>query len=74
MINYCKWQGMAIANIKFANSKYRNIKCGLIIQGKKCMMCVCVSQKIAYCITPEHEQHMVAEGNVRQFKVSVTFL
>ncbi|KAI5088740.1 sodium-dependent noradrenaline transporter [Silurus meridionalis] len=26
-------------------------------------------QRIAYCITPEHEHHLVAEGNVRQFKV-----
>uniref|UniRef100_A0A3Q3JGZ1 Transporter n=1 Tax=Monopterus albus TaxID=43700 RepID=A0A3Q3JGZ1_MONAL len=25
--------------------------------------------RIAYCITPEHEHHMVAEGNVRQFKL-----
>lgn len=33
----------------------------------------CVLQKIAYCITPEHEHHKVAEGNVRQFKVSATF-
>lgn len=27
-------------------------------------------QRIGYCITPEHEHHLVAEGNVRQFKVS----
>uniref|UniRef100_A0A3B4XWR3 Transporter n=1 Tax=Seriola lalandi dorsalis TaxID=1841481 RepID=A0A3B4XWR3_SERLL len=26
--------------------------------------------RIAYCITPEHEHHLVAEGNVRQFKLS----
>uniref|UniRef100_A0A1A7XVR8 Transporter n=1 Tax=Iconisemion striatum TaxID=60296 RepID=A0A1A7XVR8_9TELE len=26
-------------------------------------------EKIAYCITPEHEHHLVAEGNVRQFKL-----
>uniref|UniRef100_A0A668AGG5 Transporter n=1 Tax=Myripristis murdjan TaxID=586833 RepID=A0A668AGG5_9TELE len=26
-------------------------------------------QRIAYCITPEHEHHRVAEGDVRQFKV-----
>ncbi|XP_030650050.1 sodium-dependent noradrenaline transporter [Chanos chanos] len=26
-------------------------------------------QRIAYCITPEHEHHLVAEGNVRQFKL-----
>uniref|UniRef100_A0A3Q0QZ15 Transporter n=1 Tax=Amphilophus citrinellus TaxID=61819 RepID=A0A3Q0QZ15_AMPCI len=26
-------------------------------------------ERIAYCITPEHEHHMVAEGNVRQFKL-----
>lgn len=26
-------------------------------------------QRIAYCITPEHEHHLVAEGNIRQFKV-----
>uniref|UniRef100_A0A3B5A962 Transporter n=1 Tax=Stegastes partitus TaxID=144197 RepID=A0A3B5A962_9TELE len=25
--------------------------------------------RIAYCITPEHEHHLVAEGNVRQFKL-----
>ncbi|KAA8596091.1 hypothetical protein FQN60_011382 [Etheostoma spectabile] len=24
-------------------------------------------ERIAYCITPEHEQHLVAEGNIRQF-------
>uniref|UniRef100_A0A672GVK4 Transporter n=1 Tax=Salarias fasciatus TaxID=181472 RepID=A0A672GVK4_SALFA len=24
-------------------------------------------ERIAYCITPEHEHHLVAEGNVRQF-------
>ncbi|KAK5873663.1 hypothetical protein PBY51_018685 [Eleginops maclovinus] len=24
-------------------------------------------QRIAYCITPEHEHHLVAEGNIRQF-------
>ncbi|KAK3509721.1 hypothetical protein QTP70_008462 [Hemibagrus guttatus] len=27
-------------------------------------------QRIAYCITPEHEHHLVAEGNIRQFKFS----
>ncbi|MBN3317897.1 SC6A2 protein, partial [Atractosteus spatula] len=27
-------------------------------------------ERIAYCITPEHEHHLVAEGNIRQFKVS----
>uniref|UniRef100_A0A8C8A2T1 Transporter n=1 Tax=Oryzias sinensis TaxID=183150 RepID=A0A8C8A2T1_9TELE len=27
------------------------------------------TERIAYCITPEHEHHKVAEGNVRQFKV-----
>uniref|UniRef100_A0A671W5W1 Transporter n=1 Tax=Sparus aurata TaxID=8175 RepID=A0A671W5W1_SPAAU len=27
-------------------------------------------ERIGYCITPEHEHHLVAEGNVRQFKVS----
>uniref|UniRef100_A0A4W4HBN0 Transporter n=1 Tax=Electrophorus electricus TaxID=8005 RepID=A0A4W4HBN0_ELEEL len=26
-------------------------------------------QRIAYCITPEHEHHLVEEGNVRQFKL-----
>ncbi|KAG5839215.1 hypothetical protein ANANG_G00202640 [Anguilla anguilla] len=26
-------------------------------------------EKIAYCITPEHEHHLVAEGNIRQFKL-----
>ncbi|RVE74797.1 hypothetical protein OJAV_G00025580 [Oryzias javanicus] len=26
-------------------------------------------ERIAYCITPEHEHHKVAEGNVRQFKL-----
>lgn len=26
-------------------------------------------EKIAYCLTPEHEHHLVAEGNVRQFKL-----
>uniref|UniRef100_A0A8C9VR47 Transporter n=1 Tax=Scleropages formosus TaxID=113540 RepID=A0A8C9VR47_SCLFO len=26
-------------------------------------------QRLAYCITPEHEHHLVAEGSVRQFKV-----
>uniref|UniRef100_A0A671R244 Transporter n=1 Tax=Sinocyclocheilus anshuiensis TaxID=1608454 RepID=A0A671R244_9TELE len=26
-------------------------------------------ERIVYCITPEHEHHMVTEGNVRQFKV-----
>uniref|UniRef100_A0A7N8XS99 Transporter n=1 Tax=Mastacembelus armatus TaxID=205130 RepID=A0A7N8XS99_9TELE len=26
-------------------------------------------ERIAYCITPEHEHHLVAEGNVRQFKL-----
>ncbi|CAF86984.1 unnamed protein product, partial [Tetraodon nigroviridis] len=26
-------------------------------------------ERIGYCITPEHEHHLVAEGNVRQFKV-----
>lgn len=31
-------------------------------------------QRIAYCITPEHEHHLVAEGNVRQFKVSAAFV
>uniref|UniRef100_A0A8C4DK25 Transporter n=1 Tax=Dicentrarchus labrax TaxID=13489 RepID=A0A8C4DK25_DICLA len=30
-------------------------------------------ERIAYCITPEHEHHLVAEGNVRQFKVRVHF-
>ncbi|KAF7244733.1 Sodium-dependent noradrenaline transporter, partial [Varanus komodoensis] len=25
-------------------------------------------QRLAYCITPENEQHLVAQGNVRQFK------
>ncbi|KAG5270066.1 hypothetical protein AALO_G00188280 [Alosa alosa] len=24
-------------------------------------------ERIAYCVTPEHEQHLVKEGNVRQF-------
>ncbi|KAG9341966.1 hypothetical protein JZ751_018283, partial [Albula glossodonta] len=28
-----------------------------------------LKEKIAYCITPEHEHHLVAEGNVRQFKL-----
>lgn len=32
-----------------------------------------VLQRIAYCITPEHEHHLVAEGNIRQFKVSWVF-
>uniref|UniRef100_A0A3P9MNM9 Transporter n=1 Tax=Oryzias latipes TaxID=8090 RepID=A0A3P9MNM9_ORYLA len=27
------------------------------------------TERIAYCITPEHEYHKVAEGNVRQFKL-----
>uniref|UniRef100_A0A8C8A081 Solute carrier family 6 member 2 n=1 Tax=Oryzias sinensis TaxID=183150 RepID=A0A8C8A081_9TELE len=27
------------------------------------------TERIAYCITPEHEHHKVAEGNVRQFKL-----
>uniref|UniRef100_A0A669BAN0 Transporter n=1 Tax=Oreochromis niloticus TaxID=8128 RepID=A0A669BAN0_ORENI len=26
-------------------------------------------ERIAYCITPEHEHHMVAEGKVRQFRL-----
>uniref|UniRef100_A0A8D2LEU0 Transporter n=2 Tax=Varanus komodoensis TaxID=61221 RepID=A0A8D2LEU0_VARKO len=26
-------------------------------------------QRLAYCITPENEQHLVAQGNVRQFKL-----
>ncbi|XP_053721049.1 sodium-dependent noradrenaline transporter [Synchiropus splendidus] len=26
-------------------------------------------ERIAYCITPEHDHHLVAEGNVRQFKL-----
>ncbi|XP_063044243.1 sodium-dependent noradrenaline transporter [Engraulis encrasicolus] len=26
-------------------------------------------ERIAYCVTPEHEHHLVAEGNVRQFKL-----
>uniref|UniRef100_A0A803TPG0 Transporter n=1 Tax=Anolis carolinensis TaxID=28377 RepID=A0A803TPG0_ANOCA len=26
-------------------------------------------QRLAYCITPENEHHLVAEGNVRQFKL-----
>uniref|UniRef100_A0A6D2YC17 Transporter n=1 Tax=Takifugu rubripes TaxID=31033 RepID=A0A6D2YC17_TAKRU len=26
-------------------------------------------ERIGYCITPEHEHHLVAEGNVRQFKL-----
>ncbi|KAM3828579.1 sodium-dependent noradrenaline transporter [Vipera latastei] len=26
-------------------------------------------QKIAYCVTPHNEQHLVAQGNVRQFKL-----
>ncbi|XP_025025504.1 sodium-dependent noradrenaline transporter, partial [Python bivittatus] len=26
-------------------------------------------QKLAYCITPENEQHLAAQGNVRQFKL-----
>lgn len=30
----------------------------------------CVLQRIGYCITPEHEHHLVAEGNIRQFTVS----
>uniref|UniRef100_H2MER4 Transporter n=1 Tax=Oryzias latipes TaxID=8090 RepID=H2MER4_ORYLA len=30
------------------------------------------TERIAYCITPEHEHHKVAEGNVRQFKVRKT--
>lgn len=30
-------------------------------------------QRIAYCITPEHEHHLVAEGNIRQFKVGPFF-
>uniref|UniRef100_A0A3P9LHG2 Transporter n=1 Tax=Oryzias latipes TaxID=8090 RepID=A0A3P9LHG2_ORYLA len=30
------------------------------------------TERIAYCITPEHEYHKVAEGNVRQFKVRKT--
>uniref|UniRef100_A0A8B9K0H7 Transporter n=1 Tax=Astyanax mexicanus TaxID=7994 RepID=A0A8B9K0H7_ASTMX len=32
-----------------------------------------LKQRIAYCITPEHEYHLVAEGNVRQFKVRPAF-
>uniref|UniRef100_A0A3P8VBY7 Transporter n=1 Tax=Cynoglossus semilaevis TaxID=244447 RepID=A0A3P8VBY7_CYNSE len=28
-----------------------------------------IKERIAYCITPEHEHHLVAEGNVRQFKL-----
>ncbi|KAI4880229.1 hypothetical protein NFI96_002973 [Prochilodus magdalenae] len=28
-------------------------------------------QRLAYCITPEHEHYLVAEGNVRQFKCGV---
>uniref|UniRef100_H2TS03 Transporter n=1 Tax=Takifugu rubripes TaxID=31033 RepID=H2TS03_TAKRU len=31
-------------------------------------------ERIGYCITPEHEHHLVAEGNVRQFKVRPFFL
>uniref|UniRef100_A0AAQ4S267 Transporter n=1 Tax=Gasterosteus aculeatus aculeatus TaxID=481459 RepID=A0AAQ4S267_GASAC len=30
-------------------------------------------QRIAYCITPEHEHHLVAEGNIRQFTVRTCF-
>ncbi|KAJ8333760.1 hypothetical protein SKAU_G00410790 [Synaphobranchus kaupii] len=26
-------------------------------------------ERIAYCITPEHEHHLVAEGKIRQFKL-----
>ncbi|KAG7468321.1 hypothetical protein MATL_G00141710 [Megalops atlanticus] len=26
-------------------------------------------ERIAYCVTPEHEHHLVAEGNIRQFKL-----
>uniref|UniRef100_A0AAQ4Q942 Transporter n=1 Tax=Gasterosteus aculeatus aculeatus TaxID=481459 RepID=A0AAQ4Q942_GASAC len=29
--------------------------------------------RIAYCITPEHEHHLVAEGNIRQFTVRTCF-
>ena len=32
-----------------------------------------VFQRIAYCITPEHEHHLVAEGNIRQFTVMNLF-
>ncbi|XP_066569498.1 sodium-dependent noradrenaline transporter [Amia ocellicauda] len=28
-----------------------------------------MKERIAYCITPEHEHHLVAEGNIRQFKL-----
>ncbi|XP_036390518.1 sodium-dependent noradrenaline transporter-like [Megalops cyprinoides] len=28
-----------------------------------------LKERIAYCITPEHEHHLVAEGNIRQFKL-----
>uniref|UniRef100_A0A7N6C1E5 Transporter n=1 Tax=Anabas testudineus TaxID=64144 RepID=A0A7N6C1E5_ANATE len=31
-------------------------------------------ERLAYGITPEHEHHMVADGNVRQFKVRALFL
>uniref|UniRef100_A0A8C4Y484 Transporter n=1 Tax=Gopherus evgoodei TaxID=1825980 RepID=A0A8C4Y484_9SAUR len=27
-------------------------------------------ERLAYCITPENEHHLVAQGNVRQFKIS----
>ncbi|XP_043937937.1 sodium-dependent noradrenaline transporter [Protopterus annectens] len=31
-------------------------------------MCGTFKERIAYCITPENEHHLVAQGNVRQFK------
>uniref|UniRef100_A0AAX7VL97 Transporter n=1 Tax=Astatotilapia calliptera TaxID=8154 RepID=A0AAX7VL97_ASTCA len=36
---------------------------------KFCSLSGTFRERIAYCITPEHEHHMVAEGKVRQFKL-----
>ncbi|XP_041848727.1 sodium-dependent noradrenaline transporter [Melanotaenia boesemani] len=36
---------------------------------KFCILPGTFKERIAYCITPEYEHHMVAEGNVRQFKL-----
>lgn len=42
----------------------------VLLEVLRMMCCNCFFlQRIAYCITPEHEHHLVAEGNIRQFTV-----
>ncbi|XP_061101088.1 sodium-dependent noradrenaline transporter-like [Conger conger] len=59
--NYVGW-GIALSSILLVPF-YAIYKCCTVKADT-------LKQRIAYCITPEHEYHLVAEGKIRQFELN----